>query len=299
MRLLHILPAMEHVDYIRLTKSPDLQRFFHLVWRLFHVNVALVAPSGKEGWQIGSSKMVAPFCAALHKTSGFQKRCAECDQRHLTLAARQGAVLRYRCHLGLTEFIIPIITEEGVVAYLQSGQVLENKPRPTDWTKLKEALPAPAVNVSHLRSLYFRLRIIPPPQQQDLIDLLELFATFIARAQKKFSLLHASWNVQIAGRAQIFIGSHLMEPLTLPAIAQAACTSPRNLVRVFRKETGESVWDYIHAQRIANACRQLTSTTKSCTEIAQECGFGSVQHFNRIFLRLKKSSPSAWRKRNG
>jgi transcriptional regulator GlxA family with amidase domain len=80
-------------------------------------------------------------------------------------------------------------------------------------------------------------------------------------------------------------------------IAQAAGLSTRSLVRLFRKEVGTSVVEFILRRRIARARDLLRRTDRTCAEIAFEAGFGSVQHFNRIFRRHQDMSPARWRQR--
>jgi len=99
------------------------------------------------------------------------------------------------------------------------------------------------------------------------------------------------------GRAVTYIEVHLGERLTLPVIARAAGLSARSLVRLFRKEIGTSTVEFILRRRIARARDLLQRTDRTCAEIAFEVGFGSVQHFNRIFRRLQDLSPGEWRQR--
>ena len=66
-------------------------------------------------------------------------------------------------------------------------------------------------------------------------------------------------------------------------------------MRLFRKQVGASVVDFILRRRIARARQLLQREGRTCAEIAFECGFGSVQHFNRIFRRFENVSPTEWR----
>ncbi|MBM3757354.1 MAG: helix-turn-helix domain-containing protein, partial [Acidobacteria bacterium] len=50
-------------------------------------------------------------------------------------------------------------------------------------------------------------------------------------------------------------------------------------------------------RRIARACDLLRRSDHTCAEIAFEAGFGSVQHFNRIFRRHQEMSPGKWKQR--
>jgi len=288
--------AMRPLDFERLASLPSLRKFYGLAWRLFRVNIALVHPDGVSTRRLGGPRTVSPFCARLHRLFPHAlDRCRECDRRHLEEARRAGGILRYRCYAGLTEYYIPIVLDGEPVAFLQCGQILDRPPGKGDWERTRRALAACGIDPKPLGAAFHRSRVLPPRAQKDLVALLELFGNYIARAHQQLSLLAEDWHGQILGRARSYILGHLGEPLPLEEIARAACTSKRNLTRVFRRQTGKTVLEFIHERRIARACQMLEGTGETCARIAFACGFGSVQQFNRVFRRLKGRPPSDWR----
>lgn len=291
---------MPAVDFTRLASLGPLRKCYRLVWRLFGVNVAMVHPEGHPTRRLGGPRTVSPFCGKMHRLfPGSLRICQECDRRHLEEARRRGEIFRYRCFVGLTEYYIPIHLDGEILAFLQCGQILDGPPGPAEWARARRALAARQIDPAPLESAFFRVRVIPPRDQEDLAALLELFGDYIARLHQQLSLLEEDWASQIVGRARSYISSHLGEDLPLGDIAQAACTSRRNLTRVFRRETGRTVGQFIRESRVARACQRLAATQETCARIAYSCGFGSVQQFNRVFRRLKGTTPSAWRRERG
>jgi transcriptional regulator GlxA family with amidase domain len=53
---------------------------------------------------------------------------------------------------------------------------------------------------------------------------------------------------------------------------------------------------YIHRRRVARARDLLPQTQQTCSEIAFEAGFGSVQHLHRLFRRHEALPPAHWRR---
>lgn len=80
----------------------------------------------------------APFCQALHKNYRGSRLCWACDRRFFLEALKVRRPLRYRCHAGLTEFIVPVIRQGQVIALLQCGQVLDKKPSELECRKAKQ-----------------------------------------------------------------------------------------------------------------------------------------------------------------
>jgi len=64
-----------------------------------------------------------PFCRALNALPGGTALCGMCDQSKFLEARRDAQALRYRCHAGLREFVIPVIRHGQTTALLQCGQV--------------------------------------------------------------------------------------------------------------------------------------------------------------------------------
>ena len=69
-----------------------------------------------------------------------------------------------------------------------------------------------------------------------------------------------------------------------------------NFCKIFKKATGLTFFSYLTGVRLRSAEKLLSSTDKSITEIALECGFSTSQYFNRVFLKEKGCSPSEFRK---
>lgn len=279
----------------QLLALPGLRRLFDLAWRTFGVNPALVSPEGRHVVIFEKDERAQPFCHALEECPGGRELCAMCDRSKFLEARRDGQALRYRCHAGLTEFVIPVIRDGQVIALLQCGQVHDRKPSDAEWRRARESLRSAGIPPGELRSFFRRNRVIPPERQEDLLDLLELIAARLAHTDKQ-DLGSAPGQAQAAlGRAMTYVETHLSDRLTVKAIASAANLSTRSLMRLFRKEIDASVLDFVLRRRVARSRSLLRERDLTCAEIGFRCGFGSVQHFNRIFRRLEHRTPTEWR----
>ncbi len=96
--------------------------------------------------------------------------------------------------------------------------------------------------------------------------------------------------------AVALISAHFSEPLKLSDILDAVPVSRPTFSRHFKRSTGRSFITFLTEIRIAHACRELTSTQKSVTQIAGDSGFNDLSHFNRMFRRQMKCSPLAYRR---
>ena len=92
-------------------------------------------------------------------------------------------------------------------------------------------------------------------------------------------------------RAIEFIKEHLCEPLPLARVAAAVSLSPVHFHQTFRTATGKTLRSYIEELRLKRAINLLSSTDKTLTEIALECGFSSQSYFSFAFRRRMGETP--------
>ena len=281
----------------QLAVMPGLRGLFDSVWRLFGVNPALVSPDGKHFMLFESEGRAQPFCRWLQQNTTGRTLCGMCDQNRFLEARRSALALRYRCHAGLREFIVPVIRNGEMIALLQCGQVHDRRPTEAEWRGARRDLVKAGVKHGPLRPLFRQNRILSEDRQADLLSVLELVANRLAHADEQRLLPEPGRTGMQLGRAVTFIEVHLAERLTVQVVARTAGLSTRSLERLYQKEVGSSVLKFILRRRISRACEILQGTDHTCAEIAFEVGFGSVQHFNRIFRRDQRTSPREWRQR--
>ena len=85
-------------------------------------------------------------------------------------------------------------------------------------------------------------------------------------------------------------------PLDAAVLASALKVSQPTIYRLFRKNLGVSVNDYIRLVRVRAACALLENTDREITEIAFSCGFTSLSNFYRIFHEEMHQTPTEYRK---
>lgn len=96
-----------------------------------------------------------------------------------------------------------------------------------------------------------------------------------------------------------YIKKHYAEELSLTALAADCAVSPEHLSRLFKRETGFGVAEYITMIRLQQAQRLLRSTALSVTEIAERCGFNDSNYFSGRFKQAYGISPLAYRRAQG
>jgi len=93
-----------------------------------------------------------------------------------------------------------------------------------------------------------------------------------------------------------YIRFNLDQTLNLSSIASALNISSSELSRTFKKETGESITEFINKMRINEALHLLNNEDIPITQIAYMVGYNDINYFTKVFKKLKNITPSNYRK---
>ena len=95
-----------------------------------------------------------------------------------------------------------------------------------------------------------------------------------------------------------YILRHLHYDLSLKEIADNAGLSETYFSALFKKETGETVSEFIQKSRVKEAQSMIQYSEYSLNEIGQYLGFCSQSHFSKTFRKYTGMTPGQYRKKN-
>jgi AraC-like DNA-binding protein len=93
-----------------------------------------------------------------------------------------------------------------------------------------------------------------------------------------------------------YILENLNKKLTVHDMAEMAHMVDQSFCRWFKKSVGHTFITFMNLARVEWACQLLMTTDRTVQDIAFDCGFDSVGHFNRTFKKLKHRSPRTLRR---
>ncbi len=108
--------------------------------------------------------------------------------------------------------------------------------------------------------------------------------------------LQSGQNYEIITNAKRYMESNYKEDIYLKDIANAVNLSPIYFHNIFTSACGISPHNYLINCRIAEAKKLLWNSTIPLTLIAENCGFGCQQHFNKVFKKQTGTTPGRYRK---
>ncbi|WP_017733944.1 AraC family transcriptional regulator [Nafulsella turpanensis] len=86
------------------------------------------------------------------------------------------------------------------------------------------------------------------------------------------------------------------QSISLSDVAEIAGMSVPAFCNFFKKSTKKTYIDFLNEVRIAHACKLLIETDSNILNICYDSGFNTLANFNKQFLKVKKLTPSRYRK---
>lgn len=137
-----------------------------------------------------------------------------------------------------------------------------------------------------------RIEQVPEPAAMQAF-MLEMFRAY-CRLVRKHSMSGYSQPVQ---KTVVRIDSDLTADLSLRSLAAAQGINASYLSALFRRETGETVTDFVNRRRVELAVHLLSTTNLQVQTVAQHCGFADVHYFTKVFKKLTGETPRQLRER--
>ncbi|OPA81200.1 DNA-binding response regulator [Paenibacillus selenitireducens] len=98
-------------------------------------------------------------------------------------------------------------------------------------------------------------------------------------------------NESIIQRVQCFIADHLYDPITREQLASYVHLNPAYLSRLFKREVGDSITDYILHERMKLANELIRNTKLPISDIAKSLGYTNFSYFSKMYKKVYQATP--------
>jgi len=102
-------------------------------------------------------------------------------------------------------------------------------------------------------------------------------------------------TIMLVKQALAYIHQNYTRSFSLIELSETIGVSKSYLSRIFKMDTGITLWDYLNRFRVQKAKELLLLTDESITEIAGNVGYEDVGYFSRVFHEVSGCSPRAYR----
>lgn len=88
--------------------------------------------------------------------------------------------------------------------------------------------------------------------------------------------------------------NYAQSDISIETLAQSLYFNPTHLTKLFKKEMGVSMIQYVIDLRMKKACEMLSTHQYSISEIATHVGYSNQFYFSKVFRNYFKTSPSRY-----
>ncbi len=124
---------------------------------------------------------------------------------------------------------------------------------------------------------------------QSLYDMIKWQNSLIGKAMDAAAELET--NKTVIQKAVDFINAHYCEDIARKEVAASIFLTPEYLAKLFKKEMGITVKDYINSRRIEKAKALLLQKQSKVSEIAAQVGLDNFSYFSTIFKKFTGMTP--------
>ena len=129
-------------------------------------------------------------------------------------------------------------------------------------------------------------------------DLL-LAQLFIEMARQGQAVSASEGRCRYVRHAMAYLKTHFEQEIRVEDVAEAVGVSTAHLQRMFKEETGGSIWDKLIEMRIEKAKLLLEISNLPVIDVAVSVGFQNRQHFSHTFNQHVGCPPGTYRKYKG
>lgn len=236
------------------------------------------------------------FCTFAKSRRSTHRDCLVNKMATNRIAGRRGKSFSGQCHLGVTDIVHPLVYQGHVLGIFYYGSVVVEGTEPLARKRIAKYCARRKVNPAPFLTRLKRLPRISPEALTQAQSRLNLASRICIRILEAYGMPSERYHTDrdtyeahlrrhhiLVQTALRYIHQNYRNTIRLSDVASHVKCHPDHLCRLFKKQVGCGLGEFVERVRI-NHARKLISTGRfSIGEIAFQVGFNNQSYFNRIF----------------
>lgn len=228
------------------------------------------------------------FCSLLRENGEYAERCLCSDREGLKKCTETASPHAYKCHMGLSEILTPIISSGVTIGYILVGQsvcaedverVKKNVEKYPDKSKIKMLL-------SELE----KVKILSDEELSAMARLVSVCTSYID--MKKLIKQREEPTRKLL---EEYIRENLRYKIGIDSLSRAFGMSRSSLYNFSLKHFGMGISEYVSNVRLDTARDLLLNTDMTVSEISYAVGIYDANYFIKLFRSKWGMSPKKWK----
>ena len=243
------------------------------------------------------NEMPQCFCRTIRKSKIIDEICMDCDDAAVQVVLETKKTYVYKCRMGFTEVMIPVLVNGEVVAIFIFGQLRTNSFSP-DFNQLYDRVVS--LDTEHLGDLskedlkaeFNNTYIVSEERIVALCRIIERFLPVFVQ-NNLISMMKTELQAEIA----YYVQHNLDKYIKLSDVTEALNISQAHLCRIMKRDFGKSFTEYVNDLKIEKAKEYMEATNFSVAEISAKLGFDDSNYFSRLFKKKTGENTTEYKKR--
>ncbi len=269
--------------------------YHNVLFKLVGVTTDWISADG-ETFTLCGEEHCNPFCRMIMATPEGLHACRTATAERMALCRSNRRNHIFACHAGLVDTAVPLFLDDCYIGCLSAGQFLTAPPSEEHFSEVRQMTAHLNLDEARLREAYFHTPVFSPEKVDSLLELLGLIGEYVVKAESRLFFFESINDRKPIRAARHYIECNYRKKLTVRRIAAAVGLSESHFGHRFTEVTGKAPVEYLNSYRIEKAVELLNTSDMPIGDIAQEVGFQSLPHFNRIFRQVTGKTPREMRK---
>jgi AraC-like DNA-binding protein len=204
--------------------------------------------------------------------------------------------VQFRCPSGLVKILVPVWIGEQHVGNVMVGPFSLETLNSARLRELRQRLKKFGLQ-NETERLQVSLNFSPVVRRDKAAaasELVKLFAKYLSESANSLCLAQAQ-DSSLLKQVEACLAEFHDENLESRDVAQRLQLSPCHFCKLFKQQTGMTFSEFRLLRRVEQARKLLLDPRLRISEVAYQCGFGSVPYFVRAFRRHQGCSPTQYR----
>ena len=251
-----------------------------------HIGVLFFGNYGNEKLILPRDHLihVSSLCQRFKSSASGYRRCFNCRNAAIRKSFLNKTAFGGTCLNGIYEYTRPIMEKGDVVGMIYIGNIL-----PKDDSGLRAHIAERGIDEVLLDTIE---KNVSERDCESMANVIESYIRLlVAVYPKKEKHLNS-----VVENLKNYLLANLEYSFDTERLAVKFHYNPKYLGRLFKKETGISLSEYVNVNRVEKAKSYLSQGQDSVIEIAYKTGYENIAYFNRVFKKYVGVSPTEYRK---
>ena len=228
------------------------------------------------------------LCQKIHIIKVISDKCKRCDKEAIDKASKSPYI--YKCHMGMTEVMLPVIKNDKIIAYLSLGKIIKSEDIPFLKKRIQLYCQKYELPETELLNAADKIPVVTVKTLSACTNILTMLSSHLLM-NNIITPNMPPLSIQIDS----YIATHLNADLSVSALCSHFKISKSQLYKISVENYSCGISEHVKKLRIKEA-KRLLFCSLSITQVAEAVGMSDSNYFIKIFKKETGYTPLKYKK---